>query len=150
LDVPPSQYRVIERGGRLIVLESRTNRPPKRASEMMPTHKEMRTAIRVENRGDKVRERLLEALEEKSAAAPREETPPPSQSGASRPEPPMASPAEFAAGLPTGTIVGITVFMIAIAVAIGGPAGFFLAAVVIIIAGNLMLKSSVGKKAGER
>jgi hypothetical protein len=37
LDAPPTQYRVIERGGKLIVLDARTNLPPKQAADLHPS-----------------------------------------------------------------------------------------------------------------
>lgn len=133
MDAPQSQYRVIERGGRLIVLEASTNQQPKQARDLMPSRAGVREAPR-DNR-------LVELLERKGASTGLE-------GSARQPSPPAHSEGKSeSASVPQisiAQIAGIAIFMIAVAIMAGGITGFFIAAIVLTVAGNLSLKR-IGK-----
>ena len=131
MDAPPTQYRVIERGRKLIVLETRTNRPPKQASDMQPGRQGSRTA------------------------RPMAPTPAPTHSDRPRLQDESRSSADAfeelfdgafkkkngAEGPSAGQIgFGAVIFGIAVGAMIGGFTGFLFTAAIIIIAGNVAFR----------
>lgn len=131
MDAPPTQYKVIERGRKLIVLEAATNLPPKQARDMNPSaHKTRRV------------ERPAEAETIGSAQAEHEE-----QSEIRTPddfETRMDGLLRSASGKeglnPASIGMGAFGFAMILAIMIGGLTGFLIAAAAIIIAGNIALK----------
>ncbi|MGJ8536788.1 MAG: hypothetical protein ACSHW2_06515 [Parasphingopyxis sp.] len=143
MDAPPTQYRVIERDGKLIVLDARTNLPPKQAADMHPGRAADRLPERVSARellrdhaadtqtGQRptvqsteaadVRDRFEQAINARY---------PPASDGE---EGKQISPMQIG-------MFGFAVFMV-LGISIGGFTGFLVGAVAIIIAGNLAMKA---------
>ncbi|MEM8695655.1 MAG: hypothetical protein AAGE05_06495 [Pseudomonadota bacterium] len=136
MDAPPTQYRVIERGRKLIVLDSQTNLPPKQACEIHPTGhygdapetsgtSHVETATEPEDRPPK-RDRPRDTFEDFGNAA-----------FLKRLEGDGLNPASIG--------IGAFGFAMVLAIMIGGFTGFLMAAAAIIIAGNIAIKK-VGKR----
>ncbi|QLC25810.1 hypothetical protein HFP57_12795 [Parasphingopyxis algicola] len=135
MDAPPTQYRVIERGRKLIVLDARTNLPPKQAADLHPASKERRPAEP---------ERARQSEPQAGRQPAKREYP----DGFER-----LADLKFLRrsdrdneGLHPASI-GIGAFAIAMvfALMIGGFTGFLIAAAAIVIAGNVALKHA-GKR----
>ena len=128
MDAPQTQYRVIEQGGRLIVLDARTNLPPKQAADLHPGRESHASQTRVSAKDLMQKQRSAKRRSERSG----------------RTGPMMRSPG--AAGTSTrggahviGTLIFATAFIVA-AVIIGGAVGFAIAGVGLLIAGRNIYK----------
>lgn len=153
MDAPPTQYRVIERNGKLIVLDARTNLPPKKAADFHPG-------------------RAMERMPERVSAQPFMEESTATQEDTSHSTesdvPAHLSTSDSAEGLDHPDrferlansfffskadrdedaqltpfkvgVFGFAVFMV-LAISIGGFTGFLIGAMAIIIAGNLAMKA---------
>ena len=129
MDAPPTQYRVIERGRKLIVLETQTNLPPKQACDMQPGPQETASALPV-----------MEALAPTHSDRPRlqDEGNTPADGFEGFFDGRMNSKGE---GPSAGSIgIGAVIFGIAVGVLIGGFTGFLFTAAIIIIAGNVAFR----------
>lgn len=131
MDAPPTQYKVIERGRKLIVLETATNLPPKQARDMNPSAHATRRI-----------ERPAEAAAIESAQAEHEE-----QSEIrmlddleTRMDGLLRSASGKEGLNPASIGMGAFGFAMILAIMIGGLTGFLMAAAAIIIAGNIALK----------
>lgn len=138
MDAPPTQYRVIERGRKLIVLETRTNRPPKQASDMQPGRRESRSASATATTPAPAathsdRPRLQD--ESRSSADAFEEMFDGAFKNKNGAEGPSAGQIGF----------GAVIFGIAVGAMIGGFTGFLFTAAIIIIAGNVAYRR-MGKR----
>lgn len=137
MDAPPTQYRVIERGRQLIVLETLTNLPPKQACDMQPGQREsgaarpvVKSPVPAQTHSD--RPRLQD--ESRSSADAFEEL----FDGAFKKngaEGPSAASIGF----------GAVIFGIAVGTIIGGFTGFLITAAILIIAGNVAYRR-MGKR----
>ena len=133
MDAPPTQYRVIERGRKLIVLETRTNRPPKQACDMQPGRQGSSAArpaatppVPAPTHSD--RPRLQD--ESRSSADAFEEM----FDGAFKKRNGGEGPSAGQIGF------GAVIFGIAVGAMIGGFTGFLFTAAIIIIAGNVAFR----------
>lgn len=133
MDAPPTQYRVIERGGRLIVLDARTNLPPKQAVDLHPGRQPGRTPERVSAR---------KLFQENAASKRRAE-----RSGRSSTA--MRKPVIQSGGAEQAKKIikiPVVVFgLIVAAIVIGGFIGLAIAAAAILYAGYAALKTSAPK-----
>ncbi|RED16920.1 hypothetical protein [Parasphingopyxis lamellibrachiae] len=143
MDAPPTQYRVIERDGKLIVLDARTNLPPKQAADMHPGRATDRLPERIS-----ASELLRDHAADTEAGSQSAE-----QSGMAshitdRFEQAVNARYRPASGgeedkqitpMQVG-MFGFAVFMV-LGISIGGFTGFLVGAVAIIIAGNLAMKA---------
>ncbi|WP_299321453.1 hypothetical protein [Parasphingopyxis sp.] len=139
MDAPPTQYKVIERGRKLIVLDTATNLPPKQACDMNPSADiATRDAVR------EVEQRMAEPDTDITQADPGENE---GSSGIATPDnfetrmDDLLRSASGKEGLNPASIgLGAFGFAMILAVMIGGVTGFLMAAAAIIIAGNIALK----------
>ena len=119
MDAPQTQYRVIERDGRLIVLEARTNLPPKQAVDLHPGRKSQATQARVSAKDLMQQQRSAKRRSERSG-----------RSGVMM-RSPGAVPGRAIDGAQGGAhIIGIMIFatsFIVVAIIYGGPVGFAIA-----------------------
>jgi len=131
VDAPPTQYRVIERGGRLIVLDARTNLPPKQAVDLHPGRTEDRTPERVSARelfrGNAATKRRAERTGRSSTAMQK----PVTQGGNAGPSTKKVL-----------KIPAVVIGLISAAIIIGGFIGMAIAAGAILYAGYVALNST--------
>lgn len=141
MDAPPTQYRVIEQGRKLIVLDARTNLPPERAADMQPRVSTGRPAPSSVTGGEAGRR----ASEQAPARPPGSENGKGGMPNAlerladSRvPPAPARGRAKKITPMQIGAF-GFAVFML-LGISIGGLTGFLVSAAAIIIAGNLAMQ----------
>lgn len=123
MDAPPTQYRVIERGRKLIVLDTATNLPPKQACDINPGGHELQSATA---QGDLQTEILSVRpdLVTDQAVADRDQKADP-QSEESN----------------TAGIIGFALVIIFAAILWGGLAGFVFAVVAMLFAGQMIFNN---------
>lgn len=130
MDAPPTQYRVIERDGKLIVLDARTNLPPKQAADLHPGRA-----------GDRVPERVSahELLQDNASTKRQAERTGRSSTAMQKPVTPARNPA---AAKKVVKIPAMVFGLIVAAIVIGGFTGLALAAAAILYAGYTALKTT--------
>lgn len=133
MDAPPTQYRVIERGGKLIVLDARTNLPPKQAVDLHPGRQSDRMPERVSARD----------LFQETAASKRKAERSGRSSTAMRKPVIQSEGAEQAKKVIK--IPAVVFGLIVAAVLIGGFIGLAIAAAAILYAGYAALKTTTPK-----
>ncbi|MEO1167105.1 MAG: hypothetical protein AAFW97_00180 [Pseudomonadota bacterium] len=133
MDAPPTQYRVIERGRKLIVLDAATNLPPKQACDIRPGGHGRRS---IEEEPEPDAGRASEQAARSSARADFE-----ARDGRESTMDGLLSGVAGKEGLNPASIgLGAFGFAMIVAIMIGGLTGFLMAAAAIIIAGNIALK----------
>lgn len=141
MDAPQTQYRVIERGGRLIVLDARTNLPPKQAVDLHPGSVSHAEQTRVSVKDMMQQQRSAKRQSERSG-----------RSGVMMRQPGAAgrtaNGSTQGGARVFGTLIFVTSFIV-VAVIIGGAVGFAIAGVGLLIAGRSIFKiGSASRKLG--
>lgn len=133
MDAPPTQYRVIEKGGKLIVLDARTNLPPKQAADLHRGRETDRLAERVSARelfqGNAASKRKAERTGRNSSAM----------------QAPVVQAKDRQPAKKAGKLPGVFILLIALAVFAGGLIGLAIAAAAVIYVGYSALKTNAPK-----
>ena len=116
MDAPPTQYRVIEKDRKLIVLDAATNLPPKQACDIHPAGHGLQAVAHAA--ADDAPPRPMRNAKDRSSAGPKK--------------------------MP-GAGLFIFVAMIVVAMTMGGVTGFIVGVAAIVIAGNIMMKKTPEK-----
>lgn len=138
MDAPRTQYRVIERDGRLIVLETGTNLRPKQARELTPVRTPPPSPSQAPNPPAEPVKAAAPSLATPETEPVLEAAPDQDELENIRWDDPPGGLADFPLSLQT--ILGIAFAAILLGTMIGGSFGFFLAAAAIVGAGRYALR----------